>query len=286
MMEGQPSQTALHVAAARAAHLRFDPPPHLLEDAVAERLLGEDGAPLIQSYGDDGSWLLVENRLAIPLRARYVEDRLAAAYRTGVRQLLILGAGLDSYAFRMPPEQTDLRVYEVDHPSTQGWKIARIAELGWEVPASLTFVACDFERQTVSEVLRDSAFDADQPAIASWMGVVYYLTPQTALRALRDLRGLLACGSEVVFDYQYPLEDLPERYRGVPEVLNRYLDSVGEPQHNRYRPHELESVILEAGFEAALLEARDAIHDRYYRPLDSPIPMSGRFGLAIARRDG
>ena len=284
MKEGQPSQTALQVAAARVAHLRFDPPPHLLEDTLAEHLIGEEGEAMVQAYGDGRSWLLSENRLAIPLRARYVEDRLAAAYRAGVRQLLILGAGLDSYAFRMPPEHADLRVFEVDHPSTQTWKTARIASLGWEVPPSLRFLACDFERQTVAEVLHDSGFETDEPAIASWMGVVYYLTRETTLEALRGLRGLLAQGSEVIFDYQHPIEDLPERYDGVLETLNRYLDSVGEPQHSRYRPGEVAALIREAGFEDALLETRDAIYDRYHRPLHSAIPMSSRFGLAVARR--
>ena len=118
MIEGEPSQTALHVAAARAAHLRFDPAPHLLEDPHAEPLLGERAEALIESYANGGSWLLIENRIAIPLRARYVEDRLDAAYRNGVRQLVVLGAGLDSYAFRTPTEQPELRVFEIDHPST------------------------------------------------------------------------------------------------------------------------------------------------------------------------
>ena len=95
MQGAEPSQTALHVAAARAAHRRYDPPPRILEDDRAEALLGDRAEELIRSYADDGSWVLVENRLAIPLRARYAEDRLAAAYRDGVRQLVVLGAGLD-----------------------------------------------------------------------------------------------------------------------------------------------------------------------------------------------
>ena len=284
MIEGQPSQTALHVAAARAAHLRFDPAPHILVDDFAQGLLGEHAEELISSYADDGYFLLMENRLAIPLRARYAEDRLAAAYRAGVRQLVVLGAGLDSYALRRPSSQSELSVFEVDHPSTQGWKTARMVALGWEVPDFLTFVPCDFEKSSVSEVLRGTCFEAGEPAIVSWLGVVYYLEPATARRALADLHGVLASGSQVIFDYQFPLDDLPERYRDLPKRMNAYLEHVGEPQYTRYRPDALREVILAAGYAEAVLEERDDIYARYYAPLRSRIPMSGRFGLAAAVR--
>jgi methyltransferase (TIGR00027 family) len=117
MIEDRPSETALEVAAARAAHLRFDPDPHLLEDVHAESLLDEEGRALIPRYGDDGPWILKENRLFLPLRARFAEDRLAEAHARGCRQLVILGAGLDSFAWRQPEGLADLRIYEVDHPA-------------------------------------------------------------------------------------------------------------------------------------------------------------------------
>ena len=285
MLEGEPSQTALHVAAARAAHRRYDPPPHLLEDDRAEALLGEKALDLISIYADGGSWVLAENRLFIPFRARYAEDRLAAAYRDGVRQLVVLGAGLDSYAFRRPAEQSALRVFEVDHPSTQRWKLQRIEALGWSIPDSVSFVPCDFETASVSEVLRDTAsFVADEPAIVTWLGVVYYLTPDTARQALVDLSALLVPGSEVILDYQFPMEDLPPRYAELAAKMASYLEKVGEPQHNRYRPEALREVIRAAGYAGALLPSRSEIHARYFAPLDSKIPMSERFGMAVAQR--
>ncbi len=167
MIEGEPSKTALHVAAARAAHLRLDPAPHILEDHCAEPLLGDELAAMLPLYADDGFWLLVENRLFVPLRARYAEDRLAEAYTEGVRQLVVLGAGLDSYAFRRPANQAELRIYEVDHPGMQRWKTDRIAALGWTVPESLHFVPCDFERTSVSVALRNSSFSSGQPSAVS-----------------------------------------------------------------------------------------------------------------------
>src|SRR5262245_10505374 len=105
----------MQVAACRAAHLRFDPPPHLLEDRCAEPLLGDDAEALIGLYADGGHWILRENRIFLPLRGRYAEDVVADAYRAGVRQLVVLGAGLDSFGLRRPASLSELRVIEVDH---------------------------------------------------------------------------------------------------------------------------------------------------------------------------
>jgi len=283
MIEGQPSQTALHVAAARAAHLRYDPAPHLLQDHLAEVLLGDIGPDLIASYGNEASrWIMLENRLFIPLRARYAEDRLADAYRTGVRQLVVLGAGLDSYAFRRPADQSELRIFEVDHPSTQKWKTERVAALGWPIPGGHEFVACDFEKTSAASALAASGFASTEPAIVSWLGVTYYLEPETVRAALADLAQLLAPGSEVILDYMLPIEDLPERYQELQAAMREFLTAQGEPQSNRYRSQEILDRILEAGFSRAQIEEHPALFDRYIAPLASTIPISERFGLAVA----
>jgi methyltransferase (TIGR00027 family) len=284
MIEGEPSKTALQVAACRAAHLRFDPPPHLLEDRMAERLLGRDGEPLIRAYGDGAPWILLENRLFLPFRGRFGEDLVAEAYGRGVRQLLILGAGLDSFAFRRPARLAGLRVVEVDHPATQRWKRARLARCGLEPPPGHAFVECDFETASLSEALVPDVFRRDEPAVVSWMGVVYYLERATVARALAELAALLAPGSAVVLDYQFPTEDLPQRYRDVFAQQSAWLAGAGEPQMNRYRPDDLRAAILAAGFARAELPERAELEKRYFAPLRSAIPMAERFGMAIAWR--
>jgi methyltransferase (TIGR00027 family) len=283
MIEGEPSNTALQVAAARAAHLRFDPPPHLLEDRIAERLLGKDAEKLIGAYGDGAPWILLENRLFLPFRARFAEELVAESYAAGVRQLVVLGAGLDSFALRRPASLAELRVFEVDHPATQRWKRRRLAELGEPLPDFLSFVECDFEKSSVTAALRDTPFRSDAPAVVSWLGVVYYLTKETVRRALTELRALLAPGSAVVLDYQFPMASLPERYREVFAAQSAWLKGAGEPQVNRYTPEEMRRALLEAGFSSAELPTREALERRHFEPLGSPIPMSERFGMAIAR---
>ena len=284
MNTGQPSQTALIVAGARAAHLRFDPPPHLLEDRLAERLLGEQAESLIAMHADAAPWILVENRLFLPFRGRFAEELVARAYRDGVRQLVVLGAGLDSFAFRRPASLSELSVYEVDHPATQGWKQARLTALGIAVPEHVSFVACDFETSSVSSALRTTSFRFERPAVVSWMGVVYYLAKGTVAQALAELASLLAPGSALVLDSQLPLDGLSPRYRDIFELQSAYLKGVGEPQVNRYRPAELRDVLLGAGFSRVELPTREELRRRYFEPLASHIPMSERFGMAIAWR--
>ena len=274
----------MQVAACRAAHLRFDPAPHLLEDRFAEPLIGADGEGLIGLYADGGHWILRENRLFIPFRARYAEELVAEAYRAGVRQLVLLGAGLDTFGLRRPASLPGLRVIEVDHPATQGWKRQRLAEIGLPLPDYLSFVECDFETTSVPAALRGTSFRSDAPAVVSWMGVVYYLAKETVSKALAELAGLLAPGSAIVLDYQFPLEGLPQRYREVVAAMTTVLDRVGEPQANRYLPDELREELLAAGFARAELPARTELYRRYFEPLASPIPMSERFGIAVAWR--
>lgn len=274
----------MQVAACRAAHLRHDPPPHLLDDHFAESLLGKDAEGLIGLYADGGHWILQENRLFIPFRARYAEDLVAAAYRSGVRQLVVLGAGLDTFGLRRPASLPELRVIEVDHPATQRWKRERLAEIGLPLPDFLSFVECDFETTSVTSALHSTAFRAEQPAVVTWMGVVYYLAKETVSRALVELAGLLAPGSAVVLDYQFPLEGLAQRYRDLHGPMSTVLKQFGEPQVNRYLPDEIRDELLGAGFARADLPARSELYARYFKPLASPIPMSERFGVAVGWR--
>lgn len=284
MLEGRPSNTAFQVAAARAAHLKYDPAPHLLEDIHAEAMLDDESRSMIEGYGDEAPWILLENRLFLPLRARFVEDRLVEAYARGIRQFVILGAGLDSFAWRQPEGLPDLRVFEVDHPDTQRWKANRLESLGWPVPTNTRLVECDFEHSMASEALSRTDFDPSAPAVVSWMGVVYYLERPTANRAMADLAGLLAEGSEVVFDAMLPWDALPPRYHEIREAMAKYLKGAGEPQINRYLPDEILSAVEESGFTQATHAKIDELLSTYVTPAGTHLPLSERFMLVVATR--
>ena len=150
MEQPRRSRTVEIPAIMRALHQIIDHDPKILTDPVAPRLIGGD---------DDHRWLasLLDHpfakqwRAGFALRARYAEDRLAEGVRRGVKQFLILGAGLDTFAYRQPSWGGSLRIYEVDDPITQQWKGERLRMAGISVPSNLTFVPIDFER--VSERL-------------------------------------------------------------------------------------------------------------------------------------
>ena len=284
MIDDKPSHTAIHVAATRAAHLRFDAPPHLIEDDVAAELLGDEFAGLIDTLDDSAHWVLRENRLFVPMRARFVEDQLARAYDAGVRHFVILGAGLDSFAFRRPPTMGDLEIVEVDHPATQRFKRARLDAIGRKLPHGVCLVECDFERARVSDALALAGLEAGTPAFVSWMGVIYYLERATARAALRELATRLGPGSTIALDFLRPYEDLSPRYAELTRLSGQYLRKTGEPHVNFLRDGELEADILEAGFGKAEVVARRSLVERYVRHLETDVPLSERFGLALARR--
>lgn len=185
MEEGRPSWTAIGSAMIRAAHLVLDDEPKILRDELALRLSGNgDEATLrtqlqgmqaevaARSNPEVAQTLLQFLRTIMTVRARYVEDGLEEAIQRGVGQYVVLGAGLDSFAYRRGDLAETLQVFEIDHPATQAWKRERLQTLNMSVPSNLTFVPLDFETQTLAEGLQAGGFKSEQPALFSWLGVV------------------------------------------------------------------------------------------------------------------
>ena len=105
----------------------------------------------------------------------WAEDQVGEDAEDAPGQYVILGAGLDSFAYRQ--SRGELRIFEVDHPASQGWKRARLARLGITEPESVSYVAVDFEAESFDEKLKASGFDPARPSVVAWLGVSYYLTP-------------------------------------------------------------------------------------------------------------
>ncbi|MCP4903525.1 MAG: class I SAM-dependent methyltransferase [bacterium] len=214
MKEGKSSSTAWGVTLARVAHVRFDESPPIFDDSLAFELVEPEIQPILEHYRpvrDPEKSALEEVRRArayLPLRQRYQEECLMAAYERGVRQFVLLGAGLDAYAFRQPPDHSDLSIFEVDFPATQAKKRARIERLGWCEPANLFFSPCDFERDNLSQSLLRSGFDKRLPCYFTWMGVTVYLERETVRSTFSDLLAISAPGSSIAFEYALPTEDL------------------------------------------------------------------------------
>jgi methyltransferase (TIGR00027 family) len=169
LAQGEPSVTAQGAAALRAAHQLLDV-PLVFEDPFAVRILGSDGEWALRNKLPSQQTPTARAMRALVVgRSRFAEDRLAQAVDLGVRQYVLLGAGLDTYALRHPDGPA--RVFEIDHPATQAWKRPRLLEIGVAPPACLTFIPVDFEKGTLQVGLADAGFDSSAPAMVAWLGV-------------------------------------------------------------------------------------------------------------------
>jgi methyltransferase (TIGR00027 family) len=184
-------------------------------------------------------------RLFIAVRHRFAEDGLAAAVARGTGQAVVLGAGLDTFAYRNP--HPGVRVFEVDFPATGEWKADRLREAGIEVPDGTAFVGCDFEHDDFLERLVAAGLDAARPTYFLWLGVVPYLTRDAVEATLRRIASIP--GGEVVFDYPTPLTGLSRRAKSMRKELSRRVAAVGEPFTGSYAPEELADVLRDCGFE-------------------------------------
>ncbi|CAH1665862.1 class I SAM-dependent methyltransferase [Chelatococcus asaccharovorans] len=244
MQNGQPSRTALGAAIQRAAHQTLDG-AKIFKDPLARMLLGREADALIDAASADPAQR--QMRIFMAARSRFAEDCLDAAVSRGVRQVAILGAGLDTYSLRHPHASLGVRVFEVDHPTTQAWKRERIAEAGLTAPPSLTFAPIDFERQSLAQGLVAAGFQPAQPAFFIWLGVVPYLRRDAISAVLQFIASVPR--SEVVFDYSEPLENYSlERRANVAAVAARTA-AIGEPWLSYFDPSELSKNLHERGFQ-------------------------------------
>jgi len=241
MLKGQPSKTALRVAIRRAAHQVMERPP-ILNDPIAPLLIGSGYARDMERAQHS---VARDFRAFMAVRSRLVEDRLAVSVAQGVEQYVVLGAGLDTFAWRNPFPA--LRVFEVDFPATQEWKRGLLEEAGLAQPAALTFVPLDFEHKTLAAGLAEAGFDAAKPAFFGWLGVVPYLTLEAFRATLGDIARMPA-GSGVAFDYGLSPEVLGPRRRLALQALAQRVASAGEPFKLLLTPEQLERELLLAGF--------------------------------------
>jgi len=260
---GEPSRSALTVASLRAVHQLLDE-PLLFPDPIALPLLGASAEAALR----DDPFVLNDPmsrglRGALVVRSRFVEDELARCVAAGARQYVLLGAGLDTFAYRNPYRDEGLQVFEVDHPGTQRWKQQLLAEAGIGVPPSLTFVPADFERDDLGGALRQAGFRADQAACVSWMGVTMYLTADAVLSTLGTVAGF-AAGSCLCFDYRVPATMLNPIERVINEVLEQQIAALGEPWLSTFDPAQLQSQLLEQGFSSAASATPDDLNVRYF----------------------
>jgi methyltransferase (TIGR00027 family) len=256
-----PESSAIRVALWRAMHVQVDSPPHVLEDEIGLQLVGPDDGwrqrPDMDQHGTSGF------RASTVARARFIEDLVAQEADGGVRQYVILGAGLDTFAQRRPEIASTLQVFEVDQPGPQAWKRQRLIELGFGIPEWLRLVPIDFEGESWWEGLAAFGFDPKQPAVVVSTGVTLYLTKEANAATLRQVAAL-APGSTLATTFILPLELLDPVDRPVVEATLGRARAAGTPFISFYSPAEMLALASEAGFRKAEHVSSADLAERYF----------------------
>lgn len=245
MHEKEPSRTAHAAAAHRAAHQVLED-GRIFADPLAVPILGaaaDAAAEMARAHPE-----MRGMRLFIAMRSNVAETALKAGVEDrGVRQLVVLGAGLDTFAYRNPFGDR-LKVFEVDHPATQAWKRRRLTDVGVALPGSLVFVAVDFERDRLLDRLKAEGFDPAQRTFFTWLGVVPYLT-KPAISSTLTLIGGLEGGAEVVFDYADPPHTLSPEAHAAHQQRAARVAALGEPFLTYFEPPALHAELKALGFD-------------------------------------
>ena len=283
MVENQAGVTALVTAYVRAYHAVHSE-PKIFDDFLAGQLFSAEEhvqfnhnltqmlpliAPELAAQNPTTEQAMnyvveVHNGPITLSRSAYTEACLQQALQGGLNQYVILGAGMDTFAFRYGQSEPSVAVFEVDHPATQALKRRRVTDAGWVMPQNLHFIPVDFANQSLSEALHVSAYRPDQAAFFSWLGVSYYLSPAVVSATLREIAALAAPGSELVFDYLDAEAFMPDRVDKKVQFMQWIASQVGEPMKAGFEPDALAALLDASGFNLREDLSPAEIESRYF----------------------
>jgi methyltransferase (TIGR00027 family) len=277
--------TALTAAAARAAHLIVDREPRIFTDSLAATLLGDQADTLLDYHRIHGTHeVLAGARVMVTTRSRYTEDCLARAAGRGVTQYALLGAGLDTFAWRSPLAAR-VRVIEADHPGTQRWKRARLAAAGVRARGDVRYAETDLETGTLAAALARAGLDFARPALIGWLGVTMYLSREAVAGTLAAL-SRCAPGTELVAEYLVPDDLQDDLGRTYARLVAPAAAAQGEPWRTLLHPDEMSALLAAHGFTPVTnLPQRETVDRALWDRSDALRP-SALSWLARARRAG
>jgi methyltransferase (TIGR00027 family) len=215
-------------------------------------------------------------------RTRFIDDTLRDALREGLDQVVILGAGLDTRAYRIPGID-EARVFEVDHPATQAWKCRRLERVLGELPSHVTFVPIDFDRQRLVEVMKDADFRADARTFLVWEGVTQYISPEAVDATLRYVSRSTRSGTSIVFTYIDRRVVEGSSRSEVGKKLMRNLERQGEPWIFGIVPAELEQYLAERDLDFVENVGALEYRRRYLDPVGRKMNLFEGELIAVAR---
>ncbi|WDV46686.1 class I SAM-dependent methyltransferase [Clostridiaceae bacterium M8S5] len=283
MEKNKASMTAKITAFGRAYHSLKDDNPKIFDDSLAYKMMTDEEYKAISShmarainffnpqlakkYSSDEAlkWVIQTQIAPTPLaRSRFAEDMLLDALKLGVTQYVILGAGFDTFAFRKTKLLEKLRVFEVDHSSTQKLKLERLKQLGWDIINNHKFVSTDFTKDNLTVRLLDNGFDKTKLTFFSLLGVSYYLTEDEINKILNCIASISPKGSMVVFDY--PDSGIFNKDNPVKRVKDMVAlaSGAGEPMKSCFEYDELKELLAKANFSIYEHINSSQIENKYF----------------------
>ena len=282
------ASTAELTAAVRANHQRN--PVRLFEDPLARFLCGWFWRLVVRFR--PLYWIIIKGLLraiepvsvCVLLRARYAEQALEAAVEKGIDQYVIIGAGMDSFAFRRPDLMNRIDVFEIDHPSTQSQKLARIRQAGWTLPSRLHFVSADLTKISAVEALEGSGFQPSRPTFLTLMGVAYYISAEDLGETAESIARNLPEGTLLLLDYLLDETSSGPRHLAMKEKMKAFVAKRGEPMLAEYSLASMSALMAARGFDTVENLTLPELEQRYRSPQGAwHLEIPGIFALGAFR---
>jgi len=275
MTTKQPDNTAVRTALWRALHVLTDDKPYIVEDKIGYELIKPE-----KDWQERPDLKYTKRlRASIVARTRFVDDVAKEQIGKGVKQYVLLGAGLDSFAYRNTEISSQVDIYEIDQPDTLTWKEEKLIENGYKIPNNLHFVPVDFETSSWWNELLGKGFDVHKKAIVSCTGVTLYLTKETIIDTLKKMT-LLASGSTIAIAFYLPLEQLDEEDKPLMEMSIKGAAALGTPFMSFYPVDEIVKLAEETGLKKIQIVSTKDMTERYFKNrADNLVPASGEFFL-------
>ena len=259
----------------RALHVLTNGKPYVIDDKIGYDLIkpGEDW----QERPD--MKYTKRLRASIVARARFVEDVAKEEIANGVKQYVLLGAGLDSFAQRNTEISSQVEIYEIDQPDTLAWKEEKLIENGYKISDNLHFVPVDFETLSWWTELLNKGFDIDKKTVVSCTGVTLYLTKEAITDTLKKMTSL-ASGSTIAIAFYLPLEQLDEEDKPMQEIAIKGAAASGTPFVSFFNVEEIVQLADEIGLKEIQTVSTKDMTEKYFKDrIDELLPASGEFFL-------
>lgn len=262
----------------RALHVLTDDKPYIIEDKIGFDLIKPE-----QGWQERPDMKFTKSlRASIVARARFIEDIAKEQIAKGVKQYVLLGAGLDSFAQRNTAISSQIDIYEIDQPDTLTWKEEKLIGNGYKIPNNLHFVPVNFETSSWLNELTNNGFDFKQTTFISCTGVTLYLTKEAITDTLKKLTSL-ASGSTIAISFYLPIEQLDGEDKILMEMSIKGAAASGTPFVSFFTFEEIVKLAERIGLKEIQTVSTKDMTDRYFKNrADNLVPANGEFFL-VAR---